>query len=48
MCSWEPTVGALSSMRLHITSLYVIRGVNNWLTGWAQRVVVNGVRSGWW
>ncbi|KAJ7428126.1 hypothetical protein BTVI_01284 [Pitangus sulphuratus] len=26
---------------------YVILWVNNWLTGWVQRVIVNGVTSGW-
>ena len=25
----------------------IIRWVSNWLTGWAQRVIVNGVTSGW-
>ena len=26
----------------------IIHWVNNWLTGQAQRILVNGVTSGWW
>ena len=28
-------------------SRFVVHWVKNWLNGWAQRVVVNGARSGW-
>lgn len=34
----------LSSLQV---DLYTILGVNNWLKGWTQRVVINGVTSGW-
>jgi len=27
---------------------FVICWVSNWMTGWAQRVIVHGVTSGWW
>ena len=29
------------------TLCYIIAKVNNWLNGWAQRVMVNGVTSNW-
>ena len=36
----------LSSIQL---DKYIVRCVKNWLTGWAQSVIVNGVTSGsWW
>lgn len=28
--------------------MFTIQLVNNWLKGWVQRVVVNGVICGWW
>ncbi|GAB0191988.1 mitochondrial enolase superfamily member 1 [Grus japonensis] len=27
---------------------FIMQWMNNWLTSWAQRVMVNGVTSGWW
>ena len=27
---------------------YTICWVKSWMDGWAQRVVVNGVKSSWW
>lgn len=33
----------MSSIQLYKS---MIRWVNNWLTGWVQRVIVNGVTSG--
>ncbi|NXN25887.1 RTJK polymerase, partial [Nycticryphes semicollaris] len=26
----------------------ILSWVKNWLEGWAQRVMVNGVKSSWW
>ena len=35
----------MSSIQLNKT---IMQRVSNWLTGRAQRVVVNGATSGWW
>ncbi|KAK4828143.1 hypothetical protein QYF61_023959 [Mycteria americana] len=38
----------LEKLAAHGLDGYTLRWVKNWLDGWAQRVVVNGVYSSWW
>ncbi|KAK4817407.1 LOW QUALITY PROTEIN: hypothetical protein QYF61_013474 [Mycteria americana] len=38
----------LEKLAAHGLDGCTLRWVKNWLDGWAQRVVVNGVYSGWW
>uniref|UniRef100_A0A8B9B7X6 Reverse transcriptase domain-containing protein n=1 Tax=Anser brachyrhynchus TaxID=132585 RepID=A0A8B9B7X6_9AVES len=45
MVSHRILLDKMSSIQLDKT---IIRWVSNWLTGRAQRVVVNGATSGWW
>ncbi|KAK4817128.1 hypothetical protein QYF61_002397 [Mycteria americana] len=41
------SVAQYSSVKSHSVWLFTLRWVKNWLDGRAQRVVVNGVYSGW-
>ena len=45
MVSHRILLDKMSSIQLNKN---IIRWVSNWLTGRAQRVVVNGATSGWW
>ncbi|KAK4821145.1 hypothetical protein QYF61_014240 [Mycteria americana] len=38
----------LEKLAAHGLNGCTLRWVKNWLDGWAQRVVVNGVKSSWW
>ncbi|GAB0188240.1 sodium-dependent phosphate transport protein 2B [Grus japonensis] len=38
----------LEKLAAHGLDGRALRWVKNWLDGWAQRVVVNGVKSSWW
>ncbi|KAK4829480.1 hypothetical protein QYF61_004770 [Mycteria americana] len=38
----------LEKLAAHGLDRCTLRWVKNWLDGWAQRVVVNGVKSSWW
>ncbi|KAK4830415.1 hypothetical protein QYF61_010946 [Mycteria americana] len=38
----------LEKLAAHVLDGCTLRWVKNWLDGWAQRVVVNGVYSSWW
>ncbi|KAK4827745.1 LOW QUALITY PROTEIN: hypothetical protein QYF61_021216 [Mycteria americana] len=38
----------LEKLAAHGLDGCTLRWVENWLDGWAQRVVVNGVKSSWW
>jgi len=38
----------LEKLATHGLDGYTLHWVKNWLDGWAQRVVVNGVKSSWW
>jgi len=38
----------LEKLAAHGLDGCALRWVKNWLDGWAQRVVVNGVKSSWW
>ncbi|KAK4829414.1 hypothetical protein QYF61_003978 [Mycteria americana] len=38
----------LEKLAAHGLDGCTLRWVKNWLDGWAQRVVVNGVKSSWW
>ncbi|KAK4815901.1 hypothetical protein QYF61_009952 [Mycteria americana] len=38
----------LEKLAAHGSDGCTLRWVKNWLDGWAQRVVVNGVKSSWW
>ncbi|GAB0181866.1 hypothetical protein GRJ2_000651900 [Grus japonensis] len=38
----------LEKLAAHGLDGRMLRWVKNWLDGWAQRVVVNGVKSSWW
>ncbi|KAK4815894.1 hypothetical protein QYF61_009945 [Mycteria americana] len=38
----------LEKLAAHGLNECTLRWVKNWLDGWAQRVVVNGVKSRWW
>ena len=37
----------LEKLAAHGLDRYTLSWVKNWLDGWAQRVVVNGVKSSW-
>ncbi|KAK4828003.1 hypothetical protein QYF61_022780 [Mycteria americana] len=38
----------LEKLAAHGLHRHTLRWVKNWLDGWAQRVVVNGVKYSWW
>ncbi|GAB0188263.1 mitochondrial enolase superfamily member 1 [Grus japonensis] len=38
----------LEKLSAHGLDGHTLHWVKNWLDGWAQRVVVNGVKSSWW
>ncbi|GAB0179319.1 hypothetical protein GRJ2_000397200 [Grus japonensis] len=38
----------LEKLAAHGLARRALHCVKNWLDGWAQRVVVNGVKSSWW
>ncbi|PKU46487.1 rna-directed dna polymerase from mobile element jockey-like [Limosa lapponica baueri] len=38
----------LEKLAAHSLDRSTLRWIKNWLEGWAQRVVVNGVKSSWW
>ncbi|GAB0207997.1 mitochondrial enolase superfamily member 1 [Grus japonensis] len=38
----------LEKLAAHGLDGCTLRWVKNWLDGWAQRIVVNGVKSSWW
>ncbi|KAJ7408324.1 hypothetical protein WISP_121646 [Willisornis vidua] len=44
----KPENTLLKKLASHGVDRYILRWVKNWLDGWAQRVVVNGVKSSWW
>ena len=47
----KPSVLFLSILLDKLSSIqldkYIVQWMNNWLTGWAQRITVNGLTSGW-
>ncbi|GAB0190683.1 mitochondrial enolase superfamily member 1 [Grus japonensis] len=38
----------LEKLAAHCLDRHILHWVKNWLDGWAQRVVVNRVKSSWW
>ncbi|KAJ7411747.1 hypothetical protein WISP_101470 [Willisornis vidua] len=38
----------LEKLDAHVSKGYILCWVENWLDGWGQRMVVNGVKSSWW
>ncbi|GAB0188523.1 mitochondrial enolase superfamily member 1 [Grus japonensis] len=38
----------LEKLAAHGLDMHTLRWVKNWLDGWAQRVVMNGVKFSWW